>query len=136
MPAHPRFPRRHQKVRRPQNPKTGDGERAATDRTCQWGKEYCYDLRIKQYLAHCGNHLPEGAAGRLRLYDEAFLQCSYLNYGWTGFDESRSVSFREIYSEGGNDKPQILIYHTHSQEEYSDFASGNKEATVVGIGII
>lgn len=36
--------------------------------------------------------------------------------------------------EGGNDKPQILIYHTHSQEEYTDFASGNKEATVVGIG--
>lgn len=36
--------------------------------------------------------------------------------------------------EGGNDKPQILIYHTHSQEEYTDFTSGNKEATVVGIG--
>ncbi|WP_097005572.1 stage II sporulation protein P [Lacrimispora amygdalina] len=36
--------------------------------------------------------------------------------------------------EGGNDKPQILIYHTHSQEEYSDFGPGNKEATVVGIG--
>ena len=36
--------------------------------------------------------------------------------------------------EGGNDKPQILIYHTHSQEEYKDFGPGNKEATVVGIG--
>nr|WP_314458551.1 stage II sporulation protein P [uncultured Clostridium sp.] len=37
--------------------------------------------------------------------------------------------------EGGNDKPQILIYHTHSQEEYSDFRTqNNKEATVVGIG--
>lgn len=30
--------------------------------------------------------------------------------------------------------PQILIYHTHSQEEYTDFHKGNKEATVVGIG--
>lgn len=34
---------------------------------------------------------------------------------------------------GGNEKPQILIYHTHSQEEFSDFAS-NPSATVVGMG--
>ncbi|MEY8352901.1 stage II sporulation protein P [Lachnospiraceae bacterium 54-53] len=36
--------------------------------------------------------------------------------------------------EGGNDKPQILIYHTHSQEEFSDFGPDNAGATVVGIG--
>ncbi|WP_124065980.1 stage II sporulation protein P [Clostridium sp. E02] len=35
---------------------------------------------------------------------------------------------------GGNEKPQILIYHTHSQEEFSDFGPANKDATVVGIG--
>ena len=34
----------------------------------------------------------------------------------------------------GNDKPQILIYHTHSQEEFTDFHEGNKEATIVGVG--
>lgn len=31
------------------------------------------------------------------------------------------------------DGPQILIYHTHSQEEFSDF-SENPEATIVGVG--
>ncbi len=31
-------------------------------------------------------------------------------------------------------KPQILIYHTHSQEEFSDYGADNPEATVVGIG--
>lgn len=31
-------------------------------------------------------------------------------------------------------KPQILIYHTHSQEEYVDFHKGNRDATVVGVG--
>lgn len=36
--------------------------------------------------------------------------------------------------EGGNDKPQILIYHTHSQEAFADFGADNPEATVVGIG--
>jgi len=30
--------------------------------------------------------------------------------------------------------PQILIYHTHSQEEYTDYGPGNQQATVIGIG--
>lgn len=36
--------------------------------------------------------------------------------------------------EGGNDKPQVLIYHTHSQEEFKDHGPDNPNATVVGIG--
>lgn len=32
------------------------------------------------------------------------------------------------------DRPQILIYHTHSQEEYADFGPGRKTATVVEAG--
>ncbi len=35
---------------------------------------------------------------------------------------------------GGNNKPQILIYHTHSQEEFVGYGPDNREATVVGIG--
>lgn len=34
----------------------------------------------------------------------------------------------------GNDKPQILIYHTHSQEEFADYHSGNTEATIANVG--
>ena len=30
--------------------------------------------------------------------------------------------------------PQILIYHTHSQETYADYEKGNKKATVVELG--
>ena len=30
--------------------------------------------------------------------------------------------------------PQILIYHTHSQETFADYGENNQEATVVGIG--
>lgn len=33
-----------------------------------------------------------------------------------------------------NKKPQILIYHTHSQESYIDSRNGVKEDTVVGVG--
>ena len=32
------------------------------------------------------------------------------------------------------DGPQILIYHTHSQEEFKDYGPDNPNATVVGIG--
>ncbi len=41
---------------------------------------------------------------------------------------------KDFTLEGGNDKPQILIYHTHSQEEFSDHGPNNPNATVVGIG--
>lgn len=33
-----------------------------------------------------------------------------------------------------NDKPQILIYHTHSQEAFIDSMPGNRDATIVGAG--
>lgn len=34
----------------------------------------------------------------------------------------------------GNDQPQILIYHTHSQEEFIDSVSGDASTTIVGVG--
>ena len=41
---------------------------------------------------------------------------------------------RDFTLEGGNEKPQILIYHTHSQETFADYGPENKGATVVGMG--
>lgn len=35
---------------------------------------------------------------------------------------------------GGSESPQILIYHTHSQEGYSDSVPGDTSTTVVGVG--
>lgn len=34
----------------------------------------------------------------------------------------------------GNDQPQILIYHTHSQEEFIDSVPGDTNTTIVGVG--
>lgn len=36
--------------------------------------------------------------------------------------------------EGTNEKPQILIYHTHSQETYADYGPEHQDGNVVGIG--
>lgn len=33
-----------------------------------------------------------------------------------------------------NSKPQILIYHTHSQEGFSDTVEGDRDTTIVGVG--
>lgn len=40
----------------------------------------------------------------------------------------------EAASRQGQEMPQILIYHTHSQESYADYSEKNPEATVVGVG--
>ena len=40
----------------------------------------------------------------------------------------------DLYMKKDPSVPQILIYHTHSQETYADYAAGNKKATVVELG--
>lgn len=40
----------------------------------------------------------------------------------------------EMQIEKNAGKPQILIYHTHSQEAFSDSVSGDVSATIVGMG--
>ena len=39
-----------------------------------------------------------------------------------------------LKQETDSGKPQILIYHSHSQEEFADYHTGNREATIVGAG--
>ena len=41
---------------------------------------------------------------------------------------------KDLRLAAGSDEPQILIYHTHSQETYADYSPENPEATVVGVG--
>ncbi len=40
----------------------------------------------------------------------------------------------DMTMKAASDKPQILIYHTHSQEAYSDSRKGKEADTVVGVG--
>lgn len=40
----------------------------------------------------------------------------------------------DMSMQGGNDEPQILIYHTHSQEEFSDSRPGESSDCIVGVG--
>ena len=53
-----------------------------------------------------------------------------------GRDVMKAESFLEtdLKLEKDSSVPQILIYHTHSQEEYADFGPANPGATVIGNG--
>ena len=71
-----------------------------------------YDFLMKHfYTVH-----PTAAAGRDLIRAADFLE----------MDFSLSVEAAE--------GPQILIYHTHSQEEYADYHQGNSEATIRNVG--
>lgn len=53
--------------------------------------------------------------------------------------DSALLNIQKLLSEdmrmqGGNDKPQILIYHTHSQEGFADSVPGDESTTIVGAG--
>lgn len=72
-----------------------------------------YDYVMKHfYTVH-----PTAAAGRDMIQAETFLAKDF-----------------SLKREADSGKPQILIYHSHSQEEFADYHMGNKEATIVGAG--
>ncbi len=41
---------------------------------------------------------------------------------------------KDMRMQGGPDSPQILIYHTHSQERFADSPEGDESASIVGVG--
>ena len=50
--------------------------------------------------------------------------------------DSEIFASKDMTIKQNNDKPQILIYHTHSQEAYIDSRPNKEEDTVVGVGTI
>ncbi len=48
--------------------------------------------------------------------------------------DSQALLGKEVGLKQDNDKPQILIYHTHSQEAFIDSKAGDKSESVVGVG--
>lgn len=47
---------------------------------------------------------------------------------------ARELLEKDLTMEKNSESPQILIYHTHSQEEFIDSRAGAAEDTVVGVG--
>lgn len=48
--------------------------------------------------------------------------------------DAKKLLAKDMTMKTSDSKPQILIYHTHSQEAYSDSIKGRESDTVVGVG--
>ena len=77
---------------------------------------------------------------QLSLYEttEDFVKAFYTVDGVTMavpelFDKE-VLSSMDMTLRAGNQEPQILIYHTHSQEDFVDSVPGNIDTTIVGAG--
>ena len=76
---------------------------------------------------------------REKLYD-----FDYLIHGFYQVDRTTTIDGTQLNPDlllgksmklqGGSEAPQILIYHTHSQEGYTDSTPGDTSTTVVGVG--
>ena len=73
------------------------------------------------------------------LLDRSFLYNNfYIIDGSTKVDDkifdAKKLLGKDMTIKQNSDKPQILIYHTHSRETFSDSREGVEEDTIVGLG--
>lgn len=48
--------------------------------------------------------------------------------------DAKVLMKKDLTMKQSNDKPQILIYHTHSQEAFADSVAGDVSTTIIGVG--
>lgn len=77
----------------------------------QWGELQSYELLVKAFYAIDSTTV----AGEALLNTETLLE-------------------KDMRMQGSNENPQILIYHTHSQESFADSVPGDESTTIVGAG--
>lgn len=75
---------------------------------------------------------------------EKFQDFDYVMKNYYTVDKTTSMSAEQLNApvlvemdmrmKTGNDKPQILIYHSHSQEGFIDSMPGDVSTTIVGVG--
>ncbi len=66
------------------------------------------------------------------------IKTFYVVHASTSIDKelfnTKELLSKDMTIKQNNEKPQILIYHTHSQEAFADSEAGNVDDTVVGVG--
>lgn len=81
----------------------------------------------------------ESAAGENPLWDFQYLLNHYFSMDMTTTIDAQRLDGRTLLSmdmtmERDSSQPQILIYHSHSQEAFADSVEGDPSTTIVGIG--
>ena len=86
------------------------------------------------------NRLLQSSAYSLeKLKDFDFLMQKFFTVRETTSIRSGELSVEELLShdarmKGGNESPQILIYHSHSQEEFCDYIAGETGRQILDVG--
>lgn len=86
------------------------------------------------------NRLLQSSAYSLeKLKDFDFLMQKFYTVRETTSIRSGELSVEELLShdvrmKGGNESPQILIYHSHSQEEFCDYIAGESGRQILDVG--
>lgn len=81
----------------------------------------------------------EAAMGENRLWDFEYLLNHYFSMDMTTTIDAQRLDGRTLLAmdmtvEQDAAQPQILIYHSHSQEAFADSVEGDPSTTIVGIG--
>lgn len=80
-----------------------------------------------------GQHVEE------KLYDFNYLLYNYFSMDITTTIDSQRLNGKKLLAmdmtmEKNSSVPQILIYHTHSQEGFADSVEGDESTSIVGVG--
>lgn len=73
------------------------------------------------------------------LKNEDYIKSTYYTIDSTTYVEAGELSVdkllgKDMKLKGDNSAPQILIFHTHSQEAFADSIPGDASTTIVGVG--
>lgn len=65
---------------------------------------------------------------------KAFYAVDSTTRAGEGLLQADRLLSEDMSMQGSADEPQILIYHTHSQEAFADSAAGDESTSIVGVG--
>lgn len=65
---------------------------------------------------------------------KAFYAVDSTTRAGDGLLQADKLLSKDMRMQGSADEPQILIYHTHSQEAFADSVAGDESTTIVGVG--
>lgn len=119
-----------------ENQQAGEKQAAENAITAMPNQE---NIAMKQPEPETGATTKAVEIPREKLYDFDYLIHSFYQVDRTTTIDGTQLNpdlllGKSMKLQGGNEAPQILIYHTHSQETYTDSTPGDSSTTVVGVG--
>lgn len=83
--------------------------------------------------------IPQAMYSRQQLQEKGFIEETFYSVDPTTMVREDQLDFNKLMSfdaslKQDNSMPQILVYHTHSQEAYIDSVPGDENTSIMGVG--